>query len=162
MTELQALTDRIAIEALRAEFPDAIMTRDFDRFASLFTEDGVWSIPYINVETVGREKIRSWVQRAQETVWEYFVQTTHPGPIDLDGDTAVGRAYILEFGRQRDGSSHLNYALYHDRYERSADGWKFAERVFEVKYADSSPLAGQGGTDANKPVANNASTKEGA
>lgn len=37
----------------------------------------------------------------------------------------------------RDGSSHLNYALYHDRYERTADGWKFSERVYEVRYLDS-------------------------
>ncbi|MND02138.1 hypothetical protein D3C83_214090 [compost metagenome] len=42
----------------------------------------------------------------------------------------------------RDGSSHLNYALYHDRYERTADGWKFSERVYEVRYLDSTPLRG--------------------
>ena len=43
------------------------------------------------------------------------MQTTHPGTIRLDGDAASGRAYMSELIRLRDGSSHLNYAIYHDR-----------------------------------------------
>ena len=42
----------------------------------------------------------------------------------------------------RDGSSHVNYAVFHDRYQRTPDGWKFAERVYEIRYLDTSPLAG--------------------
>ena len=41
MTDLQAIADRVEIEALRGEFTDAVMTRDYDRLASLFTPDGV-------------------------------------------------------------------------------------------------------------------------
>jgi SnoaL-like domain len=67
---------------------------------------------------------------------------THPGTIQLAGDTASGRAYISELVRMSDGSSQLNYAVYHDRYQRTPDGWKFAERVFEIKYLDTTPLAG--------------------
>ena len=70
------------------------------------------------------------------------MQTTHPGTIQLDGDTASGRSYIQEPIRFRDGRSELNYAIYHDRYQRTPDGWKFAERVDEVRYLDTSPLAG--------------------
>ena len=40
------------------------------------------------------------------------------------------------------GSSHLNYAVYHDRYQRTPDGWKFTERVYEIRYIDTTPLAG--------------------
>jgi hypothetical protein len=36
----------------------------------------------------------------------------------------------------------LNYAVYHDRYQRTGDGWKFTERVYEVRYLDTTPLAG--------------------
>ena len=38
--------------------------------------------------------------------------------------------------------SHLNYAVYHDRYRRTPDGWRFSERAYELKYLDTSPLAG--------------------
>jgi ketosteroid isomerase-like protein len=141
MSDLQAIADRVEIEALRGEFTDAAMMRDWDRFASLFTQDGAWRMPHINLEFVGREEIRAAIERLQD-LSDYFVQTPHPGTIQLEGDTAVGRAYIEEFGRLHDGRSHLNYSLYHDRYERTADGWKFAERVFEVRYLDARPLAG--------------------
>lgn len=32
--------------------------------------------------------------------------------------------------------------MYHDRYQRTPDGWKFAERVYEVRYLDTTALAG--------------------
>ena len=73
---------------------------------------------------------------------DYLVQTTHPGTIRLDGDTASGRAYICELIRLRDGRSHLNYAIYHDRYQRTGDGWKFTGRVYEIRYLDTTALAG--------------------
>jgi ketosteroid isomerase-like protein len=153
-SNLQAIADRFEIEALRGEFTDAGMMHDYDRVASLFTQDGVRRIPDANVEFVSREEIRAGIERLRG-LWDYFVQTTHPGTIQLEGDTAVGRAYIAEFGRFRDGSSHLNYALYHDRYQRTLDGWKFAERVYEVRYFDTTPLAGsapqQRGTRQPRP-----------
>ena len=141
MSDMQTITDRVEIEALRGEFTDARMMRDRDRFASLFTEDGAWRIPYVDVELVGREEIRAGMERLLG-LWDYFVQTAHPGTIELDGDTAVGRAYIQELGRMSDGTTQLNYSVYHDRYQRTPDGWKFAERVYEVKYLDPTPLAG--------------------
>ena len=141
MSDLQAIADRFEIEALRGAFTDASMRLDYDRFASLFTEDGAWRMPHINEDLVTREEIRAGVERLR-ALWEYFVQTVHPGTIELSGDTAVGRSYVSEFGRFRDGSSMLNYSVYHDRYRRTPDGWRFAERVYEVRYLDTSPLAG--------------------
>jgi ketosteroid isomerase-like protein len=142
MSDLQAIADRVEIEALRGEFTDAAMVRDYDRFASLFTQDGAWRLPYVNVEFVGRAQIRAGIERAQEALWDFFVQNTHPGTVELEGDTALGRAYIFEFGRMRDGRSQAHYALYHDRYERTRDGWRFAERVYEIRYVDTTQLAG--------------------
>ncbi|MFI1359431.1 nuclear transport factor 2 family protein [Streptomyces sp. NPDC020898] len=143
MGDIRAIADRVEIEALRAELTDAVMMREFDRAASLFTPDGAMRWPHIDKEFVGREEIRAGIEWGQ-SLWEFFVQNVHPGVIRLDGegDTAAGRAYVQEFGRLRDGSSHLNHAVYHDRYERTADGWKFGERIYEVRYLDSTPLRG--------------------
>ena len=138
----QDIAARVEIEALRGEFTDAGMMRDYDRFASLFTQDAVWRIPAVDVEFAGRAEIRAGIERLGEDLWEYLVQATHPGTIQLDGDTASGRAYVLTFGNMRNGSSHLNYSVYHDRYQRTPDGWKFTERVDEIKYLDTTPLAG--------------------
>jgi ketosteroid isomerase-like protein len=141
MSDLQAIADRVEIEALRGEFTDAAMMRDYDRVASLFTPDAVLRMPNIPVELAGADQIRAWGRAVPDFV-DFLVQTTHPGAIQLDGDTASGRAYMQELIRTRDGRSELNYAIYHDRYQRTRDGWKFTERVYEIRYFDHSPLAG--------------------
>jgi len=141
MSDLQAIADRFEIEALRAEFTDAVMMRDYDRVATLFTQDGVWRMPNIPAELAGQDEIRAFGERVPGFV-DYLVQTTHPGAVRLDGDTASGRAYIQELIRLRDGGSELNYAIYHDSYRRTPDGWRFAERVYEIRYLDTTPLTG--------------------
>ena len=141
MSDLQSIADRVEIEALRGEFTDAVMMRDYDRVASLFTPDAAWRMPNIPVELTGQEEIRAFGERVPRFV-DYLVQTTHPGTIQMEGDTASGRAYICELIHPSDGSSELNYAIYHDRYRRTTDGWRFAERVYEIRYLDTSPLAG--------------------
>jgi len=141
MSDFQAIADRVEIEALRGEFTDAAMMRDRARLASLFTPDGALRMPNIPAEFVGPEEILAGGERLQSQ-WEFFVQTTHPGTILLAGDTATGRAYLQELARTRDGRQGLNYAIYHDRYRRTPDGWRFAERVYEVRYLDTTPLTG--------------------
>jgi hypothetical protein len=97
-SDLQAIADRAEIEALRGEFTDAAMMRDYDRLASLFTHGGALRMPNIPAEQAGRDQIRAGGERLQGQ-WEFFVQTTHPGTIVLDGDTATGRAHIQELAR---------------------------------------------------------------
>lgn len=135
MNDFRAVADRVEIEALRAEYTDAAMTRDYDRLAGLFADDGALRMPDVPVDLVGREAIRGWGERVP-TVVELFVQTTHPGVIALDGDRATGRAYVHEVIRLRDGGAHLNYAVYHDRYRRTGEGWRFTERVYEIRYRE--------------------------
>ncbi|MEU7766561.1 nuclear transport factor 2 family protein [Nocardia sp. NPDC049190] len=151
VSDFQTVADRVEIEALRGEFTDAAMMRDRIRLASLFLPDGALRMPNIPVAFVGREEIRAGGERLQSQ-WDFFVQTTHAGTIQLDGDTATGRAYIQELARTRDGRQGLNYAIYHDRYQRTGDGWKFAERVYEVRYLDTTPLAGSAPRAAQAPA----------
>jgi ketosteroid isomerase-like protein len=151
MSDFHAVADRVEIEALRGEFTDAAMMRDRARLASLFTPDGALRMPNVPAELVGREQIRAGGERLQ-ALWEIFVQTTHPGTIKVDGDTATGRAYLQELVRTSNGHEGMNFAIYHDRYQRTADGWKFTERVYEVRYADTTPLAGSAPGAAEAPT----------
>ena len=63
VSDLQAIADCVEIEALRGEFTDAVMMGDYDRVASLFTQDGAVRIPDINAEAVSREEIRAGIER---------------------------------------------------------------------------------------------------
>lgn len=127
------------------------MMHDYDRFAALFTQDGALRIPDAGIALVGRDEIHAGIERLQAN-WSYFVQTVHPGTIRVEGDSAAGRAYIAEFGTLRDGSSHANHAVYHDRYQRTSDGWKFMERVYEVRYVDTTALKGSAPRSAGAPA----------
>jgi phenylpyruvate tautomerase PptA (4-oxalocrotonate tautomerase family) len=149
--EPDELRDRIEIDALRAEFTDAAMMNDHERLASLFVPGGVLRIPDAGIEAVGSESIRALAQQREER-FEVFVQTAHSGVVSVSGDTATGRAYLSEVIRIRGGGSHLNHAIYHDRYQRASDGWRFAERVYEIRYLDSTPLTGgPGGPSGHHP-----------
>jgi len=140
-SEADGWRDRVEIEALRAEFTDAAMMNDHERLASLFVPDGVVRIPDAGIEAVGRDGIRA-LGRQREGGFDVFVQTAHPGVVTVAGDTATGRACLSEIIRLRGGASHLNYAIYHDRYQRTPEGWRFVERAYEIRYLDSTPLAG--------------------
>jgi len=141
MRDIQLILDRVEIEALQAEFTDAAMMNDHDRLVALFLHDGAIRIPDADIEVVGREQIKKLaIQRQQQ--FDVFVQNTHTGAVEIDEDYASGRAYLCELIRLRGGASHLNYAVYHDRYRRTPDGWRFAERTYEIRYLDDSPLAG--------------------
>ncbi|MEU1287852.1 nuclear transport factor 2 family protein [Kitasatospora sp. NPDC005856] len=141
MNDFQAVADRVEITALQAEFTDAVMMRDRARLAALFTPDGVLRMPDVPIELTGPEQIRVGGEKLQEQ-WDFFIQNTHPGTITVDGDTATGRAHVHEIARLKNGFQGLNYAVYHDRYRRTADGWRFTERVYETRYLDTSPLTG--------------------
>jgi hypothetical protein len=82
-SQVQPLDRRTTDRGLRGELTDAVMMGDYDRLASLSTEDGIVRIPHINEEAVSREGIRAGVERLQ-ALRDSFVQTTHPGTIQLE------------------------------------------------------------------------------
>jgi hypothetical protein len=53
MSDFRTIADRVEIEALRGEFTDAAMMRDYNRLASLFTPDGALRMPNIPVRAHG-------------------------------------------------------------------------------------------------------------
>jgi hypothetical protein len=72
VSDFQAIADRVEIEALRGEFADAVMMRDYDRLALLFTHDGALRMPNIPAELASREEIRAWGKRVP-TLVDYLV-----------------------------------------------------------------------------------------
>jgi ketosteroid isomerase-like protein len=76
MTDFQAIADRVEIEALRAEFSDAVMMGERARLASLFTPDGVLRMPNVPVELAGRDEIRAWGEKVLPTCKNSFACAT--------------------------------------------------------------------------------------
>jgi hypothetical protein len=72
VSDLEAIADRVEIEALRGEFTDAVIMNDHDRLASLVTPGGAVRIPLGSIEAVGRDEIRALGERRQAFA-DYFV-----------------------------------------------------------------------------------------
>jgi hypothetical protein len=83
------------------------------------------------------------------------VRIATPLPLDRRRDRPDPRAESADVGRElvkrgnwvvrgeyRTNRRELNYAVYHDRYRRTRDGWKFTERSYEIRYLDTAPLTG--------------------
>lgn len=147
MNDFRAVADRVEIEALRGEYSDGVVMRDYEQIASLFTEDGALRMPDIPVNLEGRGQIRAWGRKVPDVV-AFLIQNTYSGVITLDGDVATGRNHVFEIGRALDGRSQVNYAIWHDRYLRTPEGWRFTERVYEIRYLDESALTGKPRTPA--------------
>jgi uncharacterized protein (TIGR02246 family) len=117
--------DETAIRALVHRYTTAIGTRDADAWSATWADDGVWDLG--GGATTGRDAIRAaWV-----TAMEHFVEVGHVatfGSLDVDGDVASGTWVVEEATRDADGHGFAFTADYHDRYVRTAEGWRFAER----------------------------------
>lgn len=131
--DLRLVRDRVEIDFLRAECTDATVMNDIDRLARLFTEDAIVRVPDLEIEWRGLDQIRLGFHQLTSGM-EVFVQNSHPGSVDITGDTATGRVFVFELGRRADGGAVGNHAVFHDHYRRTGDGWKFSERDYEVRY----------------------------
>lgn len=62
--------------------------------------------------------------------------------ITIDGDTATGRCYLQAQHIRHDVDGSPLYtvgARYEDRYERTADGWRIADRTIVPMWRDGNP-----------------------
>ena len=71
VSDLQAIADRVEIQALRGEFTDALLMHHSGRLASLFTRDGTVRLPPAYAGAAGREDMRAGAStcRPCRTIW---------------------------------------------------------------------------------------------
>lgn len=146
----EALADDLAIRALVARYVDAVMFRDDVRWQETWAEDGVWNL--MGHEVRGRSAIVStW--RAAMAGFPFVFQVAHSGVVELEGDEASGRWTLSELVETADGTRMLTLGLYHDRYRRLPEGWRFASRRLEVRYQGPPDGSGKVFTDATASAA---------
>jgi ketosteroid isomerase-like protein len=139
-----SLQHHYAIRMLGESFADAANQRDFERFAQLWTENGVWAIGApINVKFTGQPAIRQAVEQLLNR-WDFFVQMPHAPVIKIDGQTATACWTVQEIARTKDLSQgNSNLSFYHDVLVNTPMGWRFLSRRYQTIYSDPSPLVGQ-------------------
>jgi uncharacterized protein (TIGR02246 family) len=111
---------------------DAVLRRDSNDVASLWTDDGEWHRGD-GTTVVGRRAIEAAVAADLEGC-SWLVQTTRQAVITMEGpNSATGRVVIDEQFATLDGVVGSRLATCHDHYVRRASGpWRFASRRVEI------------------------------
>lgn len=138
--DLEHVVDEFAIRRLIDTFCDGLNSRDSALWGSVWVEEGA-TFCLGGDDIVGKEAIIAGFI-AGIVAFELLVQVAPNGRIELDGDTASGRWYILELGKLRDGSSIQAAALCHDEYVRTTDGWRLKRRSVEHIYKGDAAVDG--------------------
>ena len=110
-----------------------------EAFANLFTEDAYYN-PAAHPEMTGQAEILDWIKayprnrRARHCSVNQLVDV-------VDAENATGTSYAMVF-RQEDpleGTPSPNVAPraiveYHDKFRRTAKGWRIAERQYQYDF----------------------------
>lgn len=123
------IEDQLAIRALNETYAAAVFRRDAEAWGATWAEDAEWDLMGNRVK--GRAAIVAMWQGAMAgfPFASFFVQ---PGSLAVSGDRAEGVVYTHEVLEQADGAMLRPVGRYTDRYIRTADGWRFAARRYEM------------------------------
>lgn len=118
--------DREAIRELTARYNLAADNHDLDAYADCFVADGAFEIIGL-ARLQGPDALKAMIGALDFPT----LHVTADAVIDVDGDSATQRCAFMLFARKADGNDLivLTTARYEDRLTRTADGWRFVERI---------------------------------
>jgi ketosteroid isomerase-like protein len=129
---LRLLEDKEEIRALRDAYHACINDSRYAEIANLFTADAFVRLGYL-AEYRGRDAINAGFCGMGERERFFIKQYIHSHRIFVDGDQGTGHSYLqATYGRF--GTSYLVAGRYDDRYQRTANGWRFTEMTIEFDY----------------------------
>ena len=138
---LQEISDRFELNDLVVRYSSAVDRMDWDLYESLFTADAV--IDYTEVGGVrgSPAEVRKWLSEVLPgfPVFQHLVANME---FTIEGDAATGRTMLFNpMGIDtRHGVQVAFVGLwYRDRFVRTADGWRFAERYEEAAWQHNWP-----------------------
>ena len=139
---LQEMSDRFEIQDLIVDYAMAIDGTDFDALDALFTTDA--HIDYTATGGIAGTLAEIKAFLPDGLKWfSSFQHLTTTAKIVIDGDRATGRTICHNpmTLANKDGSTHtMTVGLWYvDRFERTADGWRFSERIEELSYMHNLP-----------------------
>jgi AcrR family transcriptional regulator len=122
---------QLALRQLVDRYCDAVLRRDTAAWAATWTDDATWDLGGGALE--GREAVvAAWEQAMAGFDWVVQAAPTLVLEVDEAAGTGTGRVTVEERFQRADGRRGILLGVYHDRYRRTADGWRFAARRLQV------------------------------
>lgn len=113
---------------------------DLERMVATFTPDGVWEFTQSGRRFEGRAAILEAAVGFTAPL-EYVAQINAPALIALDGDAASARSSIRETAKVAGRAEGIEaFGVYVDRLARTAEGWRFTHRVFDLRWMHRVPI----------------------
>jgi hypothetical protein len=123
----------LGISRLLGRYADVVTRRAWSELGDLFEPDATVTVDTQvgdPIELVGADQVGEFIGRSVER-FEFFELVPLNLVIEVDGDTATGRAYQVEVRQELASGRHTDaYGLYTDRYVRRAARWRFAARRY--------------------------------
>jgi len=151
--DLALLADRLALRGLVDQYALRVDSDDPGSAATLFTPAGELRIfergkPEPVRERLGREAIATAMSGLGRYDTTLHVVANHVAHIE--GDTATGQTYCLAHHIREvetpDGATapfdHVMAIRYLDRFERTHEGWRIAQRHLQVEFTEDHPVTG--------------------
>ena len=128
------ISDRLRINDLLVTYAAALDARDWDLVRTVFTDDAVLDYSVFGGPRGSVDEAVEWLAKAlaRVRVTQHLITNVL---VQLGSDTAeVTSAVFNPLGTETDVV--LVGGSYHDRIERTADGWLIAERKAEFAWSD--------------------------
>jgi ketosteroid isomerase-like protein len=134
------MDDAASIQNLINAYHEAGSLGDYERMIATFAADAVWEFTRSGRQFVGLAAIRDAVAAFTGPL-EYVAQINAPAVIAVAGDTATARSSIRESGKFAGRDEGVEaFGVYHDELVRTADGWRFARRAFDLRWQHRVPI----------------------
>jgi hypothetical protein len=136
--DIRRLIDRSAVLDVYSAYAWGMDAPDRELFGSVWTADAVWECEALQLDLHGRDEILAYFDklpgRAPALPARFGSVRLAANPlIELDGDTARGRAEMAAFRFDGDdGVCTYSIGRYDDRLVRTEDGWRIAHREMVV------------------------------
>lgn len=129
-----------ACERLTTRYAHLVDEGQASGVVDLFTDDAVWSAP--GIEMVGRDQLLAGFGARNESSLVSRHVCTNFALTRCSPDEAEGIVYLTLYRRPRQDGEGAPLAIggptmigvYRDRYVRTDDGWRFAERRCDIDF----------------------------
>jgi ketosteroid isomerase-like protein len=136
--------DQVAIEQLLNRYCHKLDRGEIDAVVELFADDAVLIPAYEgDARHTGRAAVRAWYTRYAANTIAAVRGLRHKistAMIEVDGDSATSVCYLdADSVNLQTGKRSLVGGRYEDRFVRTPDGWRIAERRIVIDYASTLP-----------------------
>jgi ketosteroid isomerase-like protein len=125
---IRELMDRVKLTNLVNEYCRALDQMDLQSVAAVFTPDCL--VEY-GPEDLFNSHGADGLVRDLGRMWRYTRTSHHLSNVQItleDEDHARGVSYVMAWHERPDGTTGILYGQYHDKFVRTAQGWRIAHR----------------------------------